>query len=114
MPNQFYMKPMVFVAPTDLSDTRKYIVGVTGKGWIDYTPEVFAELMKEWEEWQAAGAKVKLLVDEEPEEFTVPSNSDPSKKYTVRKQRDGSWTCDCAGFGFRRRCSHIDKIKNKN
>lgn len=112
MPNQFYMKPMVFVAPTDLTNTIKYIVGVTNKGWIPYTPEVFAELMKEWEEWQASGAKVKLLIEDEPEIFEVSSNSDPSKKYKVTKRGD-SWTCECAGFGYRRKCSHIEKIKGK-
>lgn len=110
MSNQFYMKPIVIDAP--LPPNTKYIVGVTNKGWIPYTPETFAELVKEWEEWQAAGAKSKLLVEEEPEIFEVASNSDPSKKYKVTKRGD-EWTCDCAGFGFRRRCSHIDKIKNK-
>ena len=111
MQNQFYMKPMMFEAP--LPPNNKYIVGVTNKGWIPYTPEAFAELVKEWEEWQAAGAKSKLLVEEEPEEFTVSSNSDPNKKYLVKKHRDGSWTCDCPGYGFRRKCSHIEKIKGK-
>ncbi len=111
MPNQFYMKPMVVVAPTDLTNTRKYIHG-SNKGWVEYTPEVYAQMLKEWEEWQASGAKIQLLVDEEPEVFEVASNSDPSKKYKVTK-RGNEWSCECAGFGFRRKCSHIEKMKGK-
>ena len=25
--------------------------------------------------------------------------------------RSGQWTCDCVGFGFRRKCKHIAKAK---
>ena len=25
--------------------------------------------------------------------------------------RSGQWTCDCVGFGFRRKCKHIVKAK---
>jgi len=31
-------------------------------------------------------------------------------KYTVRLA-NGSYTCTCTGFGFRRRCKHIEGVK---
>ena len=33
--------------------------------------------------------------------------------YTV-KCNDGEWTCTCPGYGFRRRCRHINEKKVKN
>lgn len=33
-------------------------------------------------------------------------------KYTVSSNM-GTWHCTCSGFGFRRRCKHIESIKAK-
>jgi hypothetical protein len=106
MKYEFYTRPVIFVAPTT---NKKYIVGVLGTGWIEYTDETYAEIMKQWGEWEQSKEKEKLF--NQPEEFEVKSNSDPTKKYVVKKHRDGNWTCDCPGFGFRKNCSHIDKVK---
>lgn len=112
MQYQFYMKPIVFDAPLD--PNKKYIVGMTNAGWVPYTPEIHAEIMRQWEEYEKNKPQVKLLVDQEPEEFKVKSNSDPNKSYIVKKHPDGSWTCDCPGYGYRRKCSHIEKMKGKS
>lgn len=39
-------------------------------------------------------------------------NSKKNGYYTV-KFVDNDWTCDCTGFGFRRKCRHIDEAKLK-
>lgn len=37
---------------------------------------------------------------------SVPSKTDPSKTYTVRKGPNGELTCECQGFLHRRECWH--------
>ncbi len=34
------------------------------------------------------------------------------KSYTVTLE-NGQYSCTCAGFGFRRKCRHINEIKNE-
>jgi len=42
--------------------------------------------------------------------WTVRSNTDTKKTYKV--SRVGAvWHCECEGYRFRRRCSHIDDVK---
>jgi len=43
--------------------------------------------------------------------WEVPSNKDTNQMYTVTRHIDGSWSCDCMGYKFRRKCSHIEKVK---
>ena len=31
--------------------------------------------------------------------------------YIVKVSNEGVWTCTCPGYGFRRRCKHIDNVK---
>ena len=33
--------------------------------------------------------------------------------YTVRLRAD-QWTCTCAGFGWRRKCKHVESLKNES
>ena len=108
MKYNFHAPPFIFYAPGDIYKTRKFIGG-TNEGWLDYTPELWEEISKQWE---ASKTTVRLLVEEE-EVYNIPSNSDPSKSYIVKKSGRGEWTCSCPGFGFRRKCKHIDSVKNK-
>lgn len=63
-----------------------------------------------WEE--ALVAAVEEMGSSAPrvlDRITVPSNSDPDAEYYITKWTDGSTTCTCKGFTFRRQCSHIDE-----
>jgi hypothetical protein len=101
------MQPIIFQS---IVENKKYIVG-ENKGWIPYDEETYLKIMKAWEE-----VKTSQLIKNEPiqeEIFEVVSNSDPSKKYTITKHRSGKLSCTCAGYGFRRKCKHIDSFMNK-
>jgi len=103
----FDMPPIVYTAPLDPS--KKFILG-TQFVFMPYSEEAWKEVRAEWDAIQNA----KLIAPEvEDEEFDVPSNSDPSKTYKVVKCSDGRWTCECAGYGYRRFCSHIEKCGGK-
>ena len=46
-----------------------------------------------------------------PSEFEIP-NSKGTGFYTVTR-RHGQWNCTCVGFGFRRKCKHIEIAKSQ-
>lgn len=40
-------------------------------------------------------------------------SSKGDKEYQVSVSKNGAFSCTCAGYGFRRKCRHIDYIKNE-
>jgi hypothetical protein len=40
-------------------------------------------------------------------------SSKGDKSYEVRMNASGSFECTCPGYGFRRRCRHIDYVKKE-
>jgi hypothetical protein len=47
-------------------------------------------------------------------QWQIPSSSDKTKIYTVTQNADGSFTCTCPQFVFRKKsCKHITECKNK-
>jgi hypothetical protein len=57
---------------------------------------------KYFEPWYQKHAR--LLID-------VPSRSENGKYYSIRKEVDGSLTCECPGFRFRKTCWHIEAVQ---
>lgn len=55
--------------------------------------------------------------DAEPKQaqhWTVKSSSDPTKSYTVSLSEDGSWSCTCPHWTYRKtECKHIKQSKSK-
>lgn len=48
-------------------------------------------------------------------QWSIPSNSDPTKRYTVSLTYDDEWQCSCLGWTRhvpRRDCTHIKQVKN--
>ncbi len=43
-------------------------------------------------------------------QFDITSSSGSSYKVTMQ---DARWSCTCAGFGFRKRCRHLEEAKQK-
>ncbi len=43
---------------------------------------------------------------------TTVVSSNGKKSYTV-SSKNGTWHCTCPGFGFRRKCKHVELVKTK-
>ena len=49
----------------------------------------------------------------EPKDIqTEVLSSKGDKKYKVQF-KNGQWNCNCSGFGFRKKCAHIEKVKKE-
>jgi len=69
--------------------------------WVEDVP---AEILRRREETERLDSQ-KIV------ESVVSSKGDSA--YTV--VFDGiQWTCDCVGFGFKRKCRHIEQVKTKH
>ena len=49
-----------------------------------------------------------LNIDSNKEYKVMSSKGD--KEYIVKSDSTGSLSCECPGYGFRRRCRHIDQV----
>jgi len=54
----------------------------------------------------------KLGEETESKQWQVDSSSGKDF-YTVKLHANGTWSCNCVGFTFRRKCRHIEELKNK-
>ena len=76
-----------------------------------FTPERFDALTEEFNRRQEEAREARKQLREKT--WQVPSHKDPTKIYTVTQHVSGSWDCDCQGFHFRSKCSHVDGIKSE-
>ncbi|MFX1234143.1 MAG: hypothetical protein ACFFBY_06230 [Promethearchaeota archaeon] len=54
------------------------------------------------------------IADVLEKQWKIRSSSDPNKKYIVKYTEEGSWSCSCPQFTFRRlECKHIKECKKK-
>jgi len=96
-----------FLAPAiSIFGGQKYVV----PGWHPVPMET--TLDEVYEQWERINYNVEETHSHKPiKEFVTSSKGD--KKYTVL-YNNGTWDCDCPGFGFRRKCRHIEDIKTKH
>ena len=79
---------------------------ISGQHWIEVPDDMTLDRVGEY-----------MVVDDRftPSQLTEVLTYDvvgsKGNTYTVTNDR-GSWTCTCAGFGFRRKCRHITEIKD--
>jgi len=77
-------------------------------GWIPIDDDVTLEdLNSKWKQPYPTEA-VKTLADNV---FPVLSSKGEHEYYVTVK--NNSFSCTCPGYGFRRRCKHVDQIKNQ-
>lgn len=80
----------------------------TERGWMEL-PEgtTLAELKTAWTD---TSIKPKKIGFGKNEEFQIISGKGAGKFYTV-KNDNGDWSCTCSGYGFRKKCRHIEDTK---
>lgn len=61
-------------------------------------------------EWTNEGEKYQKNKPK-PGKWDVEGST--GKKYTVKRDENDIWSCNCVGFGFRSRCKHVTTIKEK-
>ena len=98
-----FMPPTLFVSPID---GRKF--AVSGSTWIHVPDDMtYADICKGY--IKTGGEK--LVTSQKDFEKEVLS-SKGVKKYKVAF-KGGSWHCTCSGFGFRRKCAHVEATKKE-
>ncbi len=97
------LNPAIFRSHTS---GKTYIVA-GGKPWIE-VPEGTTLDEVTWKPLQMAQ---KDPVDAQEQIFKVEGSK--GNKYTVKHAKDNSWSCECVGYGYRRKCKHIEKAKEK-
>lgn len=89
----------------------KYLVitGTTHAGWYPIDDGFdYNQAIKGWTRWAVSTKEVQPTNDKK---WKI-ANSKNNGFYLVSFNR-GVWNCDCPGFGFRRKCRHIDEAKTK-
>lgn len=91
-----------FLPPT-IVETQNGRWAVAGGQWLPIPKTVTFEMLRE--AWVRDVTPKKVF---KPGNWKVKGSKGDS--YTVTSL-DGQWNCTCPGFGFRRKCKHIDEVK---
>ena len=84
---------------------------VFGGVWYEVSSKfTIDDAYKRWKRWEP-GTKVQTKKVAGDRVWKV-ANSKGNGYYAVTHQ-NGSWSCTCPGYGFRRACRHIDETKKK-
>ena len=102
------LNPAIFKSPT----TGKTFIVAGSQPWIEVPPETTLNDVR----WIPTYKPQKALSNERERLFKVQGTT--GNEYTVKRAANGSWGCDCIGFGYRNKCKHItntiESQKNKN
>lgn len=94
--------------PPTVITTLSGTYAVFGGNWIPVAPDTTLEEVTKW--WVPSFPKVKMPTTKD-KTFTVKGSKGDVYEVSVQ---NNSWSCTCSGFGFRRKCRHIDSVKNSN
>ncbi len=96
------------IPPTIVQFSRRY--AIIGGRWHEVDESVTLEMLRAIH--TTPGPKVKQVDKLEYETYKVMSSTGKGE-YQVRKYNNGTWSCTCPAYGFRRKCKHIDNVKSK-
>ena len=81
-------------------------------GWYKLKPNEETPDIKDIAYYPYKAKKPNLPNMKEDKVYKVKS-SKGDKEYEVSVTKNGTFSCTCPGYGFRRKCRHIDYIKNE-
>jgi len=97
-PVEVDIPPALFTSQTGI----RY--GVAGSIWVEVPDSTTFDELSEYMVYKPR--KVQVVADDQV--WSVKGSK--GNIYTV-KLSNGSYSCTCAGYGFRRKCRHIDGVK---
>ena len=98
-PVEVSVNPLLFTAPSG----QRY--AVAGSVWLP-VPEVTTRAdLDRYMVWTPPQANLT----QSSREWSVTGSKGATYRVT---ERDGQWVCSCPGYGYRRKCRHIEETKN--
>ncbi len=92
--------------PPALAEFRGQKYAICGSVWLPVPSETTQDDLSNYMDWstkpKASGGS----------EGSWQVEGSKGNTYNVKRSASGVWSCTCAGYGWRRKCKHIDKIKN--
>ncbi len=101
--------PVIVKMPPCLADTASGRYAIAGSTWIRVPDDTKFEDLDKYMTYEQKPAV-------SPPDASVRSWAVVGSKgahYTVRANQ-GRYTCTCKGFGWRRKCKHIEQVKKEN
>jgi len=92
-----------FLPPTSMESSNGRWA-VAGNQWLPIPKNVTLDMLRN--AWIPDRPKKQIS---KPGQWTIKGSKGDS--YTVTS-KDGQWNCTCTGFGFRRKCKHIESAKS--
>ena len=98
-----WLDPIIF---TSTVDGRKY--AISGGNWINIPDDMTHQEVKSG----FIDLRLTLKKESHGDIYKEVKSSKGKTSYKV-SFKSGSWNCTCSGFGFRRKCTHVDSIKSE-
>ena len=104
----YFLSIESFLPPTiaNVNDERWMVFTGDNGGWFRIDSSVTLDMVQNrWIKWES---KKETDTHAPQAEWKIPGSK--GNEYTV-SHKNGQWSCECVGFGFRRKCKHVEKAK---
>ena len=91
--------------PPALSEFRGQKYAICGSVWLPVPPETTWDDLSKHMDWRTEPKA------SEGSEGSWQVKGSKGNTYDVRRSAQGVWSCTCAGYGWRRKCKHIEEAK---
>ena len=104
-----HIPPTLFTSPINGT-----VYAVAGSQWYIAPPDMTLQKLREfyWIDSSKYPQKQNYSPQKQGSTYQIKSSSGKDS-YEVKYQHS-MWSCTCTGFGYRRKCKHIETIKSKH